>query len=303
MRITFMKKGKSEKRSILLATLGTEAQVITIVLDRLLAMGEPIRRVVVIYTENSRVQEALQIVDNEIKSYYQDIEFEARPVIKGDAVLEDFRCDEDLKCLTRTMYNEVRAARGRGESIHLSISGGRKVMSVMAMVVAQLLFGPNDQVWHLITEGWQPGSSRKLHLLPDQEAWMVPVPVLRWSEANFMIRMLAEVDDPESIIEWQMKVEKAAQMKRRHEFIEHWLTRVERETVELVCQGLNNTSIADMRNIKEQTVANQLGVIYDKYKEWASLWDEENVRTRLIAEFAPYYALRRMENDIARDRC
>ena len=35
-----MKKVMKEKKSILLATLGVEAQVVTIVLDRLLALGE-----------------------------------------------------------------------------------------------------------------------------------------------------------------------------------------------------------------------------------------------------------------------
>ena len=171
----------------------------------------------------------------------------------GVKALEDFRGDNDLKCLMRTMYAEVRAARQSEHHIHLSISGGRKVMSVMAMVVAQLLFGPNDRVWHLMTEGWRPGSSRNLHLLPDEEVWMVPVPVLRWSESNLMIRTRwRRWTTPQSIIEWQMKIEKVSHMKRCREFMEHWLTKSEREIVQLVCRGIDNDTIADIRHTKGQ---------------------------------------------------
>lgn len=67
------------------------------------------------------------------------------------------------------------------------------------MVVAQLLFGPEDRAWHLVTEGWHPGAQRRLHLSPADRVWLVPVPVLRWAEAGTLMRTVAELDDPAEV--------------------------------------------------------------------------------------------------------
>lgn len=182
---------------ILIATLGVEPQVVTITLDFLLSKGEKINEVAVVYTENPGVREALRIVEGEFqRAVYPGVRLRTVPVTSIDGLVGDFRTGEDLRGLLRTLYAEIRRARQAGGIVHLCISGGRKVMGIMGMVVAQLLFGPEDCVWHLITEGWQPGAGRHLHLPPGEKVWLVPVPVLRWSEAGTLMQTVAEMNDP-----------------------------------------------------------------------------------------------------------
>ena len=275
-----------------MATLGVEPQVVTITLDMLLAGGWTISETVVICTKTPRVQEALRVIEEEFRrAAYPGVQLRAVPVASAEGMAGDFCTDEEMHSLLRTLYVEIRRARQTGYVVHLCVSGGRKVMGIMGMVVAQLLFGPEDYVWHLVTEGWQPGAARRLHLPPGQGVRLVPVPVLRWSEAGALMQTVAELNDPAEVVAWHEKISRAGQVKRQREFIERWLTRAEREVVRLACRGLDNAAIAGALFKREQTVANQLRGVYDKLREWLG-YPEGNVdRHRLIAEFAPYFTL------------
>lgn len=80
--------------------------------------------------------------------------------------------------------------------IHLCIAGGRKPMAVYGMVTAQLLFDEDDRLWHLLSEGWRPGSERVMHLSPGDRTWLVPVPVLYWSAVSPALTELALRENP-----------------------------------------------------------------------------------------------------------
>jgi len=283
---------RNRRAAVLVATLGVEPQVVTITLDMLLSNGWAISETVVICTKTPRVQEALKIIEEEFQgAAYPGVRLRAVPVASAEGMAGDFCTGEELQGLLRTLYVEIRRARQTGHVVHLCVSGGRKVMGIMGMVVAQLLFGPEDCAWHLVTEGWQPGAGRQLHLPPGQGVWLVPVPVLRWSEAGVLMQTVAELNDPAEVVAWHEKISRAGQVKRQREFIERWLTRAEREVVRLACRGMDNAAIADALYKREQTVANQLRGVYEKFREWLG-YPEGNVdRHRLIAEFAPYFTL------------
>ena len=283
----------AQGKSTLIATLGVEPQVVTITLDKLLSAGEKIGECIVVYTGTPGVLQALSLVEEEfLNFYYRETKLTPVLVETSSGAVKDFCTEEDLRALLRTLYREVRRARQSGGKVHLCVSGGRKVMGIMGMVVAQLLFGPEDRVWHLVTEGWQPGNERQLHLPPEKEVWLVPVPVLRWSESGTLIHLAAELDDPAEVVAWYEKLSADRRQKRQREFVERWLTRAEREVVRLVCRGLDNASIAKALGKSEQTVANQLSGVYEKLREWLGFLETgPDRRSRLIAEFAPYFVL------------
>lgn len=283
---------RNRRTAILVATLGVEPQVVTITLDKLLSGGWTIIEAVVICTKTPRVQEAMRVIEEEFqKGVYPGVRLKAVPVASGEGMAGDFCTGEELQGLLRTLYVEIRRARQTGHVVHLCVSGGRKVMGIMGMVVAQLLFGPEDCAWHLVTEGWQPGAERRLHLPPGKGVRLVPVPVLRWSEAGVLMQTVAELKDPAEVVAWHEKISRAGQVRRQREFVEYRLTRAEREVVRLACRGLDNAAIAGALYKREQTVANQLRGVYEKLREWLG-YPEGNVdRSVLIAEFAPYFAL------------
>lgn len=277
--------------AVLIATLGVEPQVVTIALDRLLAGGHPIAEVVVVCTASPGVHAALATLEAEFAArVYPGVSLRPVPVMARCGAVDDFRTAEELRALLGTLYREVRGARRGGRTVHLLVSGGRKVMGIMAMVVAQLLFGPEDRVWHLITEGWQPGDARRLHLDARDEVWLVPVPVLRWSEATILLRTVAELNDPAEVVAWYERLSRRAREREKEHFIRHWLSPAEQAVVRLACQGLDNAAIAAALHKSKQTVANQLRAVYDKLREWLGYPDGVVDRSVLIAQFAPYFA-------------
>jgi CRISPR-associated protein Csx14 len=283
-----VRTGKSSE--ILIATLGVEPQVVTIALDCLLAQKRRVCEVAVVHTGGSGIAKALAVIEGEfLKGVYPGIQPRSVPVQSSQGLASDFCTEEDLRGLLRTLYREVRRARQDGCTVNLCISGGRKVMGITGMVVAQLLFGPDDRVWHLVTEGWQPGGDRRLHLSPEEKVWLVPVPVLHWSHATELMRTVVEINDTEEIMIWYERLNREA---ARGEFIQYRLTPAEREVVRLACKGLDNAAIARKLHKSVQTVANQLRSVYEKLNEWLGHPQENVDRGRLIAEFAPYFALR-----------
>jgi CRISPR-associated protein Csx14 len=132
-----------------------------------------------------------------------------------------------------------------------------------------------------------------MHLRPGDRAWLVPVPVLRWTESAAAIAALMAQDDPWAAIRRQRELTQAQAMQRRGEFLRHWLSPAEREVVELlVREGLDNAGIARRLYKSERTVANQLTQVYAKLHEFLGFPEATTGRSVLIAELAPYFALK-----------
>ncbi len=274
----------------LVATLGHEPQVVTIALDLLLQQKRPVREVTVVHTTSPPVLEGLRAVRGEFSgSRYPGVRLRAVPVRGEGGPVDDFRTEADVRSLLGALYRAVRDAKRAHSVVHLSLAGGRKVMGVAGMVVAQLLFGPEDRAWHLLSEGWAPGAQRRMHLEPGEAAYLVPVPVLRWTDSGVMLTALAELDDPLEAVRRYEEIVRGERMRRRREFVERWLTPAERDVARLACQGLDNAAIARQLGRSRRTVANQLTQVYAKLADWLGLLGPPVGRPVLLAELAPYF--------------
>ena len=276
------------EHQILIATLGSEPQVVTQVLDLLEARAYPIRKVIVIHTVGKSVQEASARLVEEFKppgSYC----YQPEPIVGEDGPVTDIATEADTAALLRTLYQTVLTEKRAGHQIHLSIAGGRKPMAVYGMVVAQLLFDENDQLWHLLSENWRPGDARVMHVQPGHEGRLVSVPVLRWSSISPVSTELAIHDNPWKAIQAQQLMRKQENWHRKRGFVEYQLTRAEQEVFRLACQeGLNNAGIAEKLGKAEKTVANQFTRIFKKLSGHFGMLEIID-RPRLVAEFKSYF--------------
>jgi len=275
---------------VLIATLGSEPQVVTLVLDLLRAKGYAITEVVVVHTLSRAVQPGLQRLSEEFAlPGVGTCRF--IPVENDSRVVADILSEKDTAALLRTLYRTVLAEKRAGRSVHLSIAGGRKPMAMYGMVVAQLLFDEDDHVWHLLTEDWRPGDKRIMHVRPGDGVSLVPIPVLRWSAVSPMLTELAIREDPWEAIQTQQSIRQQEDQHYKREFIEQRLTKAERELVRLACLGIDNAAIARRLYKSEKTVANQFTVVYEKLREWRGLREDVPVtRLLLVAEFAVYFS-------------
>lgn len=276
---------------VLVATLGTEPQVVTLALDLLRAKGYPISEVAVVHTAGRAVHSALSTLQREFSSQ-GGCPWRAVAIQREEAAVADIACEADVAATLRTLYRVLLAEKRGGRLVHLSLAGGRKPMAVCAMVVAQLLFDQDDRVWHLLSPQWRPGDAQMLHPRPGDQVALVPIPVLRWSSVSPMLTELAVHDDPWEAIQAQRAIQQEEDRRRKRVFLEHWLTRAEREVVRWASRGLDNAAIARQLGKSEKTVANQLTKIYEKLHEWRGFRTDVPVsRAVLVFEFAGYFAV------------
>ncbi|MFQ5615942.1 MAG: CRISPR-associated ring nuclease [Anaerolineales bacterium] len=282
---------------ILIATLSTEPQGVTRVLDWLLAQGYPIGETAIVHTTGVVVRPAIERLDAEFAAgVYPGVRYRRIPITSAAGPVEDILSEKDAWALLRTLYRTIRIARQLRQPIHLSITSGRKTMAVYGMVAAQLLFGEHDRIWQMVsTRRWE-GGEKRLHATPGEQVRVISVPVVRWADAATAAALL-EVEDPWDALQRQQTMTQREAARRRKEFLERYLTPKERElTLLLVKEGLDNAGLARRLGKREQTVANQLTRIYRKFDEWRgfhSSGGSVGTRAALIAEFAPYLASRR----------
>jgi len=277
-----------KKEEVLVATLGVSPQTITISLDLLQEKGHHISEVISVYTDNDKVKEALQAVEAELERSGGPPH---RAVMIGapEHPVDDFLTEVDSTVLLRTLYREIKALKEAGCRIHLSIAGGRRVMSAYALVVAQLLFDEHDRAWHLFSDFWQKDRNRKMRLEPGDHAVLVPVPVLRWSPMVTKIVDWNFSDDPWQVIERQQEFQQREHDLRLQSFLKT-LPRVQQNVARLLAEGLNNEAIAARRNKSVHTVKKQVSEIFAEWRVFFDLPEDAPVRDQIVAELSGYFA-------------
>ncbi len=285
-------KGKAKTQvGALVATIGVEPQVVTLTLDALRERGFPIACVCVLHPNerNPSIANAIQRLRKE-QNFYRNLGANLRwlfiPIREGDHYPEDFATERDVALLLRVIYKTVKDLKRRGYRIHLSIAGGRKVMTAMGMVVAQLLLDEHDHVWHLLSEG-PLLQSKTMHAQKSDKVALVPVPVLRWSLLPSTVQDILLWDDPYRAIERQRQLQQHQRWQLLNSFWQK-LTPAEREVVRaLVQHGGKAEVLAKRLNRSPKTVRNQLQSVYAKYRDHFDLPADTKVRERLIADLAP----------------
>jgi CRISPR-associated protein Csx14 len=212
------------------------------------------------------VQSSLRSLHREFvveRSYGNEILFVPHLLAGTSGPLADVVTPSDIDDAFRSFYVLLRQHKQAGRRIHLSIAGGRKTMALFAMAAAQILFGPEDHVWHLVSD---PAlvTSKKLHADNPDDVTLVPVPVAYWGRLR--------TDD----------------RSRVRDFVEHVLTPAEREVTELLIrEGLSNTALAERLGKSVKTVANQLSSVYVKLGRHFDL-PETPDRTLLLVLLGSY---------------
>ncbi|GHO88889.1 CRISPR-associated ring nuclease [Dictyobacter formicarum] len=142
---------------VLLATLGGQPQVVTFTLD-LLLKEFPISTVMVLHP--STTTEKLQRSYNQLQAEFTGDHYSAagrtihfRPQVlsmDGEAI-EDIVDDLHADATLETIHQVITDLKRQGYHIHLSVTGGRRLMALLAISVAALNFDRHDHIWHIYT--------------------------------------------------------------------------------------------------------------------------------------------------------
>jgi CRISPR-associated protein Csx14 len=259
-------------------------------MDLLLTRDEPVREIVALHTNPARpaTRRAVTRLRAKCKACYPGARL--RAVCLSDErglPFDDIDCQEAAKEAFRVLYREVKAAKRAGRRVHLSIAGGRKILAVYGMAVAQMLFEPGDRVWHLFST---PAliAREALHAEPGASS-LIRVPVLRWSEVSPVLTELAVSDDPFEAVRRQEALRRADAARQARHYVEQVLTPSEREVVALVVrEGLTDAQIGVRTHRSPKTVGHHLSSAYHKARETFGLTEAD--RHTLMALLATYFA-------------
>jgi CRISPR-associated protein Csx14 len=281
-------------RQALIATLGTHPQVVTLAADLLAEdEGAVVDEVHVIHTAPEEyVGEALEQLRREFRrGRYRGrrCAYHEVPIVTsaGEPV-RDIRSEPDAESAFNTIYRTVKAQKQAGELVHLSIAGGRNSMVVYGAATAQMLFDPEDRLWHILSSA-EFEHSGLMHRQSHRDARLVPIPVLCWSSISPALTYLVREQDPFRAVEAQeRRVEQVAD-RRREEFLTEVLTRREWDVLgDYVTHGGINREIALRLGIARRTVETHLGRIYDKMRTFFPYAPAAVNRATLMHQFANF---------------
>lgn len=278
----------------LIATLGTEPQVVTATLDLLRNRGEPIDSVAVVHTvapTNPLIQNAVRTLQFAAQEEgYTSIRFTFHPITdQNGQPYSDVEDEPASRAAFTLLYRLVRRAKLNQQKVHLCIAGGRKVTSIYGMAVAQLLFDEGDCLWHLYSGG-DFLTSKRLHPQPGDKVHLLRIPVALWSSVSPILLDLAQVDDPFEAYERQLLSKIHEEYQRAKGFIEGELTPSERQAVALLVQEmLSDEEIAQRLCKSKRTIEQQLRTAYRKARDYYQIG--EVGRVHMISLLKIYYTL------------
>lgn len=293
---------RPRRHEVLIATLGTRPEVITLALDLLLDKC-PIYRVVVIHTAQSfmPIGRALNRLHHEfpngiryahknVPCTYDTVELR----VDGQPI-EDIATKDHAGAAFTAIYQQVQHHKQAGHRIHLSIAGGRKSMSVYGMAAAELLFDTEDRLWHILSHPVFEETDA-MHTDKPDDVKLVRIPVLSNSYVNPVLSELLITDDPMRAVERQQHMLTLEQRRRRRQFLKEVLTPSEYLLVETLMWEIiveNRAPTYDELGRKlivvERTVERRFNSIYAKLQDFLDLTERGN-QPVLIAFISPYFS-------------
>ncbi|MGH2507854.1 MAG: CRISPR-associated ring nuclease [Ktedonobacteraceae bacterium] len=282
---------------VLVATLGGQPQIITFTLDLLLGAGFPISEVIVVHpqaTESSRLGQALQRLRTEFShaTYQQTersitlqsyaLELDTAPI---DDIIDESHADGTLDTLHQLLGNLKR----KGSRIHLSVSGGRRLMSLLAIPVALFSFDRYDRIWHLYT----PDTIRT----KADEGALMHVPAscgLKLIQAPFVFLgnyASYAPAQPFRTMQEEQRSHLEAQERTLCAKVANNVTPAERKVLRAFAKGLRPQQVANELCITPATVNSHKTKIFGHCHTAWDIPDEERLDYRfLAAKFANYFA-------------
>nr|MDQ2997171.1 CRISPR-associated ring nuclease [Chloroflexota bacterium] len=245
---------------ICVATLGAQPQVVTLALDALLEHGYPISEVFVIHlsTRNERYRAGLERLASEFtdgRYAGRPCRYQPRPVRIGSRLIDDLQGDEETDAAIAMFNRLIQELKREDATIHLCLSGGRRLLGMLALSAALLYFDQADRIWHLYSSDsvrQQTAGGALMHLPHHPEVRLVRVQLPPWGQYFPTLRSAPDAA-AETVRTAQIHAADEAERARCHAVYDR-LTARQREVLRLLAGDLTPQQVADRLHIALATI-------------------------------------------------
>lgn len=282
----------SDYTHTLVATLGGQPQIVTFTLD-LLLKDFPISEVFVVhpYPSEPRLQHSLECLRKEfVGDYYatgkRSIHFRSHVLKLDNKPIEDISDDTHADGTLDTIHTLLGDLKRQGHRIHLSVSGGRRLMALFAISVASLNLDRHDHIWHLYT----PDRIKKTA----DEGQLMHTPTgagIKLIEGEF-ITLGAYINPQQSFrtAQEEQRQQMDAQEHAHCKEVENNATSRQREALKAFAKGLIPQQVAEKLTISLSTVhSHKSALLRHCHKAWGIPDAQQLDYHFLWAKFATYF--------------
>lgn len=283
----------------MVATMGGQPQVVTFALDALLVQGLAVSDVIVLYLapHQERIQQALVKLATEFAGgcyHGRPLHYRPCPVRSGLQPLADIHDEADANATWETVNELLGSLKAERRTLHVCISGGRRILGLLTMSAAMLHFGHQDALWHMYTPDKlirQSADGALMHLPPNSGFRLIRVPMLPWGSYFPALRQLAQPgffgqDSPRGgwdVLAGPRALLDEAEQQRCQAVVER-LTLRQREVLQAFARGLSPQAVAETLHITIKTVDSHKTVILAECRNTWSLPEAAPLDYRFLAE-------------------
>jgi CRISPR-associated protein Csx14 len=193
------------------------------------------------------------------------------PIRRDGERLDDIRDDAAVNVAWSAVYELIASLKAQGRHLHVCISGGRRMLALLAMSAAMLHFDHHDRLWHMYTpseflERAQDGAI--LHARPEDGVRLLQVPVVPWGAYFPALRALAQAS-PAQVIAAQTRWLDQTERARCRAVVER-LTPRQLDVLRAFAAGQSPQEVAEALCISLKTVDTHKTPVLD---ECRNAWD------------------------------
>ncbi len=287
-------------RTVVVATVGGQPQVVTFALDALLDQGVPVEIVYLLHLSPRTPRVAASL--RKLLAEWEDGRYRARdhlcrveriPLGVDGHVLDDIRSQGDARVVLRSVQDLLADLKRQDCTVHLCVAGGRRMIALLAVVAAALLSDHRDRVWHLYTPDpirERAAEGAIMHVPPEAGVRLVQVPLIPWSEYFPGLRSLALID--EGAVERHLRrLSKLDEARCRAVF--EALSPRRRAVLQAFAQGLSPQEVAERLHISLHTVNSHKTVILSECRNAWELDESTRLDYRFLRDqFELFFARR-----------
>ncbi|MCP4419881.1 MAG: histidine kinase, partial [Chloroflexi bacterium] len=213
--------------------------------------------------------------------------FQPYPLSLGGQPLADIRDEGDANTAWEAINQLIIDLKNEQHTLHICISGGRRILGLLTMSAAMLHFGHQDVLWHMYTPDELRQAANEgaiMHAPPNSGFRLIRVPMMPWGSYFPALRQMARptaaerdvLAAPRAALDYAEEARKTAVLQQ--------LTERQTEVLFAFAAGLNPQQVAERLFISIKTVDTHKTVILAECRNAWNLPDETWLDYRFLAD-------------------